>query len=593
MVYFKIDRFSGLAPAISSRLLQDQFGQIAQDVNFETGRLLGTKLSSQVFELKDGNRRSIYKYYNGTDEYWLQWDEDVDVAEGPIPGDEINRLYWTGQDYPRISWKTNIVSGANQHYPYSSFRLGVPAPSGRPVVTVSGDADETLTPLDVSYVMTIVTSDGREGPPSLPSTVVQKVDGQMTTISLPSISDLLGDNHNLGVDAVFRLYRSNTGSTTSAFQLVPQVDLPNGSVTYSGGAINLGVTQVVDYTDADQLAEVIPSAGWIGPPDDDAALYPDGPLKGLIPLGQGVMAGFTGKRFCISEPFLPHAWPINYRITTEQDIVAIASTNGGVAALTAGQPYFITGTDPSAMSAIRVDLAQACVNKESVVDMGQYVMYAGPDGLCAVEGSQGKVLTEGLITAQQWRDATGDYRPEQIKAFRHENTYVAFHANGGFVYDPRGDENSLATLTLDNQDNQAVRGGYTNPRDGELYLIRDENIMHYQASNISRPATFKTKTFVAPKPTSMSWACVSANRWPVDISVIADGVTIAEYSINRQDDGTYVQGTTIPENINNAIIAEPIMRLPAALAIEWEIQVSGEDVNEICIAQSMEEIRTS
>lgn len=592
MVYFKIDRFSGLAPAISSRLLQDQFGQIAQDVNFETGRLLGTKLSSQVFELKDGNRSSIYKYYENNNEHWLQWTQEIDVAEGPIPGDELYRLYWTGENYPRISWKTHIISGPNGPYPYNSFRLGVPAPSDSPVASAASEADESLTPSDVSYVVTVVTSDGREGPPSPPSPVQQKVDGQAMQIVLPLTNTFVRSDDNIGGDAQFRLYRSNTGSTSSSFQLVSRTTSTDGLSVYNGD-IPISQTVVIDDMDADELAEVIPSTGWIGPPDDDTALYPDGPLKGLIPLGQGVMAGFTGKRFCISEPFLPHAWPINYRITTEQDIVAIASTNGGVAALTAGHPYFITGTDPSAMSAIRVDLAQACVNKESVVDMGQYVIYAGPDGLCAVEGSQGKVLTEGLITARQWRNGTGDYRPEQIKAFRHENTYVAFHENGGFVYDPRGDENSLATLTLDNQDNQAVKGGYTNPRDGELYLIRDENIMHYQASNISRPATFKSKTFVAPKPTSMSWASVSANRWPVDISVIADGVTIAEYSINKQGEAAYLQSTTTPENINNTIIAEPIMRLPAALATEWEIQVSGEDVNEVCIAQSMEEIRTS
>lgn len=591
MVYFKIDSFSGIAPAISSRLLQDQFGQIAKDVNFETGRLLGTKLSSEVFDLKDGNRSSIYKYYENGNEHWLQWTQNVDVAEGPIPGDELYRLYWTGEDAPRISWKTYIVSGIAGHYPFASFRLGVPAPSNSPVASAASEADESLTPSDVSYVVTVVTSDGREGPPSPPSPVQTKVDGQAMQIVLPAYATFVQNGDNINSNSKFRLYRSNTGSTSSAFQLVSRTSSTNGTV-YNGD-IPISQTVVIDDMDADELAEVIPSTGWIGPPDDDTSLYPDGPLQGLIPLGQGVMAGFTGKRFCISEPFLPHAWPINYRITTEQDIVAIASTNGGVAALTAGHPYFITGTDPNAMSAVRVDLAQACVNKDSVVDMGQFVMYAGPDGLCAIEGSQGRVLTEGLITAQQWRDTTGDYRPEQIKAFRHENTYVAFHENGGFVYDPRGDENSLATLTLDNQENQAVKGGYTNPRDGELYLIRDDKIMHYQASNISRPATFRSKTFLTPKPTSMSWACVSANRWPVDISVIADGVTIAEYTIHKQGEAAYLQSTTLPENISNTVIAEPIMRLPPALATEWEIEVSGEDVNEVCIAQSMEEIRTS
>ena len=30
------------------------------------------------------------------------------------------------------------------------------------------------------------------------------------------------------------------------------------------------------------------------------------------------------------------------------------------------------------MTAVRIDLAQACVNEHSVVDMGDYVLYAGP-----------------------------------------------------------------------------------------------------------------------------------------------------------------------------------------------------------------------
>ena len=45
-------------------------------------------------------------------------------------------------------------------------------------------------------------------------------------------------------------------------------------------------------------------------------------------VANGVFAGFTGKRFCLSEPYLPHAWPIAYRITLEEDIVAIGASCG-------------------------------------------------------------------------------------------------------------------------------------------------------------------------------------------------------------------------------------------------------------------------
>ncbi|MDO7565359.1 MAG: hypothetical protein MUR45_02090, partial [OM182 bacterium] len=320
----------------------------------------------------------------------------------------------------------------------------MPAPSGTCTVAKAGSADATQTPNDVSYVWTLVTATGEEGPPCYPSAVIELTDTESVTIALPASQQPSG-NYNFGAGALKRIYRSNSGSNSAAFQFA-------GETAYTS-------IEFVDTLNSAQLGEVLPSSTWIGPPNDDSSLYPDGPLRGLLSLASGVMAGFTGKRFCLSEPYLPHAWPISYRITTEEDIVAIASTANGVAALTDGRPYFITGTDPSAMTAIRVDLAQACVNINSVVDMGDYVLYAGPDDLCALQSAEGRVVTHGLVSPSQWN---ADFNPTTLRAFRHEGTYVAFHASGGFVYDPRAEENSLSTLSLAAD----VRGGYMNPKDG-------------------------------------------------------------------------------------------------------------------------------
>ena len=567
MAYFKRNTFSGTAPGVAPRLLAEQFGQVAENVDFESGRLVAITEDSDTYTLQSGSRRSIY-YYRDTS--WLEWSEDgVSVVPGPIPGDTTDRLYFTGDDYPRVGTVSTLVAG-NNGYPANSYRLGVPAPANAPGVTIVGTADDTLTPNDVSYVYTFVTAFGEEGPPSSPSSIIQLDDTQTTTLSLPT-SDQPSGNYNFGSGAKKRIYRSNTGSTNTQFQFV-------GEVVYTA-------TSFDDLLDADELGEVLPSATWIGPPDDNTSLYPDGPLKGLISLAQGTMAGFTGKRFCLSEPFLPHAWPIGYRITTEEDIVAIASTANGVAALTDGQPYFITGTEPSAMTAVRIDLAQACVNVNSVVDMGNYVLYAGPDGLCILESASGSVITAGLVSVKQWN---ADYYPTTIRAFRHEGTYVAFHANGGWVFDPRADENALSTLTISAE----VRGGYMNPKDGELYIIVGNKIKKYRGSTTSKTATFKSKKYVTPAPVSMSWVSVHANEYPATVKVYGDGALLAHYTLTKSG-STYTQATTVPSGISNATLAEPIMRMPAVVAQEWEVQVEGTDINEFCLAQSMEEIRTS
>ena len=563
MAYFKRDRFSGIAPGVSPRLLADQFGQTAENVDLESGRLISIKEDSDTYTLQNSVRRSIY-YYRDTN--WLEWSEDaVSVVPGPIPGDTTDRLYFTGDDYPRVGTVTSLVSGS-AGYPVNSYRLGIPAPSSAPTTTKSGTADATQTPSDVSYVYTFVSAMGEEGPPSPASTVFELTDTETVVVTM---GGTLSGNYNFGSGALRRVYRSNTGSTNTTFQFV-------GEVAYA--------TQTfTDTTDAAALGEVLPSGTWIGPPNDNATLYPDGPLQQLIPLAQGVMAGFTGKRFCLSEPFLPHAWPISYRITTEEDIVAIASTANGVAALTDGQPYFITGVDPSAMTAIRIDLAQACVNKHSVVDMGDYVLYAGPDGLCAVQSASGSVVTNGLISVEQWNS---DFNPTTIRAFKHEGTYVAFYSGGGWVYDPRGEENALTTLSLSSD----VRGGYTNPKDGELYIIVGNKIKKYRGGSTSKTATFKSKKFVTPSPVSMGWVSVHANVYPVTVKVWGDGTLVAHYTLSKSG-STYTQATTVPSSISNGTLREPVMRMPAVVAQEWEVQVEGTDINEFCLAQSMEEIR--
>jgi len=569
MAYFKRDRFSGIAPGVSPRLLNDQFAQTAENIDFESGRLTPTTNDTEVYTLQSGLRRSIY-YYRDTN--WLEWDEDgVKAVPGPIPGDTLARLYFTGDDYPRYGTVSTLISG-NAGYPANSYRLGVPAPADAPTIVKTGTADPNQTPDDVSYVYTFVTAFGEEGPPSPATAPIERTDTETVTITMPA-NQLPSGNYNFGNGSLKRIYRSNTGSTNTAFQFLAQV--------------SLATTTYADTTPSAGLGEVLPSETWIGPPDDNVSLYPDGPMKGLIAVANGVFAGFTGKRFCVSEPFLPHAWPVDYRITVEEDIVAIGAVANGVVALTNGTPYFITGTDPSAMTAIRVDLPQACVNVNSVVDMGLVLFYAGPDGLCAVSSGDGRVVTEGLISSRQWSDI---FAPTSYRAFRHENTYVAFWTEGGvnkgFVYDPRAEEAALSTLTTAN----AVRGGYMNPKDGELYLIVNNKIAKYRGSSTKRTLTWKSKQLVLPKPTSMSWVSVHAQAYPVAVKVWADGTLIAHYSLSFANN-TYTQTVTVPNGAMTGSLREPVMRLPAKLAQVWEVQVSGAvEIDEVCLAQSMDEI---
>ena len=760
MAYFKINRFKGIAPAVSPRLLAEGIGQTAQNVDLESGRLVPISNDLDAFssttsvpssiDLASTTKNSIYVYNNDN---WMNNftnATNVDLLDSPVINDGYDRIYWTGDVYPKMSHNTSILGGAP--YPSANYRLGVPAPAAAPSLgSTSGTADSGAITNDVSYVSTLVSSAGEEGPPSAATTAQSMANGQsivVTTatsppthatgsgnynfvgvppkvtvtrsgsntissitvdnpagnghyVSVPTVSfsggggssaaatavltnnkvtsvtvDTAGSGYTSDPDVSFttaiagtkRIYRSNTGSTNTEFQFL--VELPITTAAYT------------DSIDADALGEILPSTTWIGPPDDDPNIYPNGQMLGLTFIANGVFAGFSGRMLCFSEPFLPHAWPADYRLTLEDNIVGLGVTANGIAVVTEGPPYFVGGTDPASMTAIKLDSAQACLNKNSIVDMGDYVLYAGPDGLVAISGNDVQIVSKGVISPEQWKDAAGTFRPAAISAFRYKETYVAFDLSSstGWVYDPKGQENMFTTLASAS----AIRGGYEDKTNGDLYLIVGDNIFKYREGTSTQTLIYKSGKFVTPAPTSMQYVSVDAVSFATDavvIKVYGDDTLISNYSlvlyketiatsaVNTSTEvitisahgfetgasvtysngggttlaglsndteyfvisastttiklastranafaGTAInltgtgnnaqtltsgnllqQSTTTPSGISTkAYLQEPIMRLPATIAQEWEVQIeTKQTINDVCIAQSIDEIRAT
>ena len=444
-------------------------------------------------------------------------------------------------------------------------------------ITPMGDG--TQTEYSTAYVYTFVSAYGEEGPPSPVSGVLDKVDGQTVTLSGLSTAASGDGTSNTNLAARY-IYRSNTGSNTTTFQFVKEISMSGATTT--------------DSLDNAALGEVIPSTYWIGPPNEVTANYPDGPMKGLTAMPGGIMAGFTGKRLCFSEPYLPHAWPVSSRITLEEEIVAIGMAGNGLIVTTKGTPYLVSGSDPRSMQVVRIEAAQACLNKESLVDMGNMVLYAGADGLVAAAGTDVQVVTESILSPQQWRT---DYYPTVLKGFRWEGKYVGLYTSGsnygGFIFDPRGGKNTLALLTQISSTD--ANGGFTDPIDNELYLIistdsSTHTIQKFQGGTTNQTFTWKSKEFVPPKPTSMGFLKVDAEAWPVTVKVYGDGTLMYSATIAASGSAYTVTGAT--PSFSAAPISEPVVRLPATVASTFEIQIeSAKVVNEVCIAESIDELR--
>lgn len=142
MAGFKLDFFLGERPRVDPRLLKDNEAAIARDVKLGSGTIAPVKQPSEVTSLfRPGPNRSIHRFGDGINERWLHWTTDVDAARGPVPGDTLERTYYTGDGAPKFTYLGLVDTGGNDQYPEDWRYVGVPAPGTAPVVTAPQSAN--------------------------------------------------------------------------------------------------------------------------------------------------------------------------------------------------------------------------------------------------------------------------------------------------------------------------------------------------------------------------------------------------------------------------------------------------------------------
>ena len=227
-----------------------------------------------------------------------------------------------------------------------------------------------------AYIFTYVSEWGEESAPS-PASELIEIDQNDTVLVTRSASVVAPP---YGPLTHWRLYRSSTTEIGAAYQLVDEIAI--GTLTYNDAKLQ------------EELQEVCPSLTWVEPP----AI-----MLGLVGLPNGIMAGFFGKTLCFAEPFHPYAWPVEYQLTVEHNIVALGVFGQTLVALTEGNPYYVSGADSASMSAQKLESTQACVSKRSVASAEGAVIYASPDGICAAGPAGVELLTLGAYDKFDWQ----------------------------------------------------------------------------------------------------------------------------------------------------------------------------------------------
>jgi hypothetical protein len=308
-----------------------------------------------------------------------------------------------------------------------------------------------------------------------------------------------------------------------------------------------------DVTD-DQLAEQdeLVTTDWDTPPAG---------LSGIVALPNGVIGGYVANEVMFSEPGYPYAFPEAYQYPVDYSIVALGVTPSGVAVLTEGTPYICPGSDPAAMKPEKIDKMYACVAARSVVDMGDFIIYASPEGLVGVPGLSADLLTRDIITPDQW----AAYTPSSIKAYRWQDKYLAFYdtgsVQGGILFDPQ--DPALVFFSYN------PTAGYTDPLTGYLYLQIGTNIQRWDAGS-ALTFTWKSRRVLLDTAICPAAARVDASSYPVTFKLYADG------SLKH----------------TQTVASSRPFRLPAGYrASAFEVQMEGTvDVRRVTIATSMGEL---
>jgi hypothetical protein len=534
-----VKQFGGLKPIVSARLLATSEAQAASNVKLVSGSLLPLKGATTLQALQSSSPATIYRYGTSSTEtnYWLEFSQDTDIIRSPIAQDQYDRLYWTnGNDVPRYAPNSLILQSGTGAYPRASYQLGIPAPTAPTLSGTTAPADKDV-PETRAYLVTYVSAYGEEGPPSPASNLVTVKPGTNVTVGLPGAPS---GSYNI---TLMRIYRSSAVGNTAQWQFVAEVPVATSSYD--------------DLKAQSDLGEVLPSTNWYAPPAG---------LKGLRVMANGAAVGFVGKTLYFSEPNLPHAWPHQYPI--DYDIVGIATYGQYVAVLTTSYPYLFQGVDPAAMSSSKLTLPQACVSKRSIIETGNGVIYASPDGLVEI-GTQNDVITKGLFNREQWQA----YQPSSIQSYVYNGRIHCFYNNGTkgvLVFDFTGQGATFTTSDINSV--TAVTAGFYDATTDKLYLAQGSNIVRFD-SGYSLPYTWKSKQFRLDYPTNFGFAQVNAYQYPVTLKVYADGV---------------MKSAKVVYDNNQ-------FRLPSGFrAYEWAFQVEGTgEVIEVTIAQSTDEMKSA
>lgn len=527
-----VTNFKGEIPRLSSRLLPSGFAEVARNVVLTDGNI--RPLRAPVLETTFAQpAMTIARHRN----QWLSWPVPVNAVPGPVAQD---RLYVTGDLQPRVITASGEVRN-----------LALPAPAAAATASIIGTPDPAVQS-EILFTYTFVTDQDEESPPA-PLTAGLLWNAPLGIL----LNSFSAPPAGRGVNRR-RIYRSETSALgITDLYLIAEQPITENSFTFSAAS--------------HPIQELLPSNDFDAPPSD---------MRGIISMPNGMMVAFSGKEVLFSEPFIPHAWPVKYRIKVDYDVVALAAFGSTLVILTTGQPYVSQGTAPENMVTEKIEVNYPCIAPRSVVDLGYAAVYASTEGLVMVRPGGAEVISRKLWTREQW----AMLNPSSFIASQYDGSYVFSHVGAEFypaqVFQG-GADGALLSVAEHQQDPNYIRRTVVLDMTGEspfithadvspagmFYSIETGDLFFVEGNFVGRdvlkwnaggPMTYRWRSGVLRAPGAISFgAAMTETDFEPDQAITSRVIA---------------NGTVIRE----ATDTDAPFRLPDGLYERWQVECEGD-----------------
>lgn len=340
-----------------------------------------------------------------------------------------------------------------------------------------------------AYVYTYVNLYGEEGPPSPP---MLKTTGTTLDVTVQVTKDAISGYVPI---KEIRVYRTPSGSTIADYFYVGTVGALSGGPTFD----------FVDNLGAGLLNEPISSTNYFPPPAS---------LVGLMALPNGILCAWKGNELWFSEAYKPWAWPPGYVKPLPFTIVGGIAHGSGAVITTVQQPFIVSGVSSDAMTASKLNVAQAGVSKWSIASVDGTVIYASNDGLVVLNGNSGSLMqSEKFFTRDVWRSRYAAGLSSMVFSVW-DGRLVVFSNTGAIVpFMIRVDE---ADGTMTDLPNLVASCAFISQLSDQFYYARNNSLYQFNGGSAQTLEWF-SKEEVLKVPTNFGFAqAVVEGTWSIE-----------------------------------------------------------------------------